>query len=147
MIKKHISNIKNPFFCSHFHKTWIFSIEFWKIYINIRENLSSEIRVVPCWQTKLIVAFRNFAKAPKNETWTFAFKLFKNKIEIYCQSKSHQILIAAITLYRRHKRWSLRLIPTHLNLAWTLTPYLSKIYFSIIKHTHLTPPPSNLPPL
>jgi hypothetical protein len=36
------------------------------------QNLSSGSRVVPCGQTdmtKLIVAFRNFANAPKNSTF------------------------------------------------------------------------------
>jgi len=42
--------------------------------IKFNENPSSEIQVVPCGQTdgqtattKLIVAFRNFANAPKNQ--------------------------------------------------------------------------------
>ena len=51
-----------------------FSRQIFEKYTNIKfhENLYSGSRVVPCWQrgqrdmTKLIVAFRTFANAPKN---------------------------------------------------------------------------------
>jgi hypothetical protein len=66
---------KAPFILVRFNETCIFSTVIRKKYSNteFHENPSSESRVVPCGQkggrtdmTKRTVAFRNFAKAPKN---------------------------------------------------------------------------------
>jgi len=48
-----------------------FSRQSFEKYTNIKfhENPFSRIRVVSCGQTKLIVAFRNFANAPKKENY------------------------------------------------------------------------------
>jgi hypothetical protein len=64
-------HVKYALFLSDFNGTWTFSTDFSKKYSNIEfhENALSGSRVVPCGRTdltKLIVAFRNFAKAPKN---------------------------------------------------------------------------------
>jgi len=67
-------HVKYPLFLSDFNKTWIFSNLFFEKYLNTKfhENPFSGSRIVPCVQTdeqtdrmKLIVTFRNFAKAPK----------------------------------------------------------------------------------
>jgi hypothetical protein len=60
--------LKYPLFFSDFDETWIFSIDFRKSSdIRFDQNPPSGNRVVPCGQTdmKLIIAFRNFANAPK----------------------------------------------------------------------------------
>ena len=70
-------------FLSDFNRTQIFSTDFENILkYEFHENPSIGIRVVPCVQTfgqtdmrKLIVAFRNFANAPKRETVTCVFAL------------------------------------------------------------------------
>jgi len=59
-----------------FNKTWFFSAEFRNSsYFKFHEHSSSGSRVLPCGRTdgqtdmtKLIGAFHNFAKAPKNRT-------------------------------------------------------------------------------
>jgi hypothetical protein len=58
-------------------------LEFWRqifrkiLNINFHENPSSGSRVVPCGQTEdmteVIVAFRNFANAPKTGLWRRIF--------------------------------------------------------------------------
>ena len=67
-------HVKNPLVLCDFNDIWIFRQIFEK-YSNIKfyENPSSVSRVVPCGRmdgrtdmTKLTVAFRNFANAPKN---------------------------------------------------------------------------------
>ena len=63
-------HIKYPLCLSYFNGTWIFSTCFRK-YSNIKfyKNPSIGNRVVPCARadmTKLTVAFRKFANAPKN---------------------------------------------------------------------------------
>jgi hypothetical protein len=67
--------VKYPLFLSDFNVLWIFSTDFFLNYANIKfhQNPSSGSRVVLCWQTggkrhmtKLKVALRYFAKAPKN---------------------------------------------------------------------------------
>jgi hypothetical protein len=74
MIKMHIGlHVQHALFFSDFKETWIFSTHFWK---NIQKPSNSmEIRAVGAemlhaeWRTdmrKPIVAFRNFANAPKN---------------------------------------------------------------------------------
>jgi hypothetical protein len=60
-------HVKYPLFLLGFNKIFISSTDFEK-YSNMKfhENPSSGIRVVPCGRTdmtKLIVAFRNFAKS------------------------------------------------------------------------------------
>jgi hypothetical protein len=73
------SSCKLPLFLSDLDKTWIFSKIFENFsHIKFYKNPSSGIRVVPCGQTygrtdmtKLIVAFRNFLKALKNELTIF----------------------------------------------------------------------------
>jgi hypothetical protein len=72
-------HVKYQFLLEDFNDTWT-SRQFFEKYSNIssQENPSSGNRVVPCGQTdertgitKLIVAFRNFANAPKtnDSTW------------------------------------------------------------------------------
>jgi len=65
-----------PSFLKDFNKNLHFLEIFSKNFSNIRfrENPSSGSRVVPCGRTdrhmtELIVAFRNFAKEPKNEKY------------------------------------------------------------------------------
>jgi len=70
MIKIYIGlHVKYPLFLSDFNETWIFGTIFEKSSNNkFHENPSSGCRVVPCGgadMTKLIVAFRNFANAPR----------------------------------------------------------------------------------
>jgi len=64
-------------FLSHFNGTWIFSTDFWKILkYQILLKSSNGSRVVSCGQTdvtELIVAFRNFAKAPNQLTLHLSF--------------------------------------------------------------------------
>jgi hypothetical protein len=61
--------VKYPLFLSDFNEIRIFSIDFRKR-VNIKFNKNPSIggRVVPCGQTdmELIVAFPDFANAPKN---------------------------------------------------------------------------------
>jgi len=66
---------KYPLFLSDFNESWIYSKDLKYIYIqikNINQNPSRGTGVVPCGRadgqtniTKLRVAFRKFAKAPK----------------------------------------------------------------------------------
>ena len=67
-------HVKHQLLLPDFKETWLFSTVFQK-YSNIKfhRNPSGGSRVVPCGQkdrltdmTQLIVAFRNFAKAPTN---------------------------------------------------------------------------------
>jgi hypothetical protein len=66
--------VKFPLFLSGFNETLIFSTDFRKISnIKFHQSPSSWSRVVPCGRTdghtdmtKLTIAFRNFANAPKN---------------------------------------------------------------------------------
>jgi hypothetical protein len=54
--------------------------------IKFNQNPSRGSRVVPCGRadtTKLIVAFRNFAKAPKNKEHAERLKLVKNCLQTY----------------------------------------------------------------
>jgi hypothetical protein len=72
--------VKCPLFLSDFNETWIISTDFRNIVkYQISWNPSSGSRVVPCGQTdgrtdgrtdmtKLVIGFRNFANAPKNES-------------------------------------------------------------------------------
>ena len=63
-------HVKYPLFLSDFNETWIFSSFEKSSNINFQENTSSGSRVVPCGRThmtKLKVAFRYFANAPKKE--------------------------------------------------------------------------------
>jgi hypothetical protein len=66
-INVHTPSCKVPLLLSDFNDTWIFSTYFRKI-LKFHENPSSGRRVVPWGRTNmmLIVAFRNFANAPKN---------------------------------------------------------------------------------
>jgi hypothetical protein len=65
--------VKYPLFKSHFNELRIFSTDFRKI-LQYKISLKSVLREVSCSiqmdgqrdMTKLMVAFRNFAKAPKN---------------------------------------------------------------------------------
>ena len=62
--------VKYPLLLSYFNETWI-SRQIFQKYSNMkfRKNPSSGSRVVPCGLTDmagLVVAFRNFANAPKN---------------------------------------------------------------------------------
>ena len=67
-------HVKYPLFMSDFNETWIFFDKFSKsTNTSFHENLSGRSRVVPCrrtdrWtgMTKLVVAFCNFAKVPRN---------------------------------------------------------------------------------
>ena len=62
-----------PLFVSDFNETWIFSTNFRKMHVyKISWKSPYWNRVIPCGRTsgrhkkKLIIAFRNFANAPKN---------------------------------------------------------------------------------
>lgn len=71
--------VKYPLFLSEVNQTWIFSTDLGKYSnTNFHENPSSESRPVLCGETekgggggadlsKLKVAFRNFANAPREE--------------------------------------------------------------------------------
>ena len=66
-------HVKYRLFLSDANEIWIFSIDFGKINIKFNENPAVVNRHVPCERrdgqtdvTKLIVAYRNFATAPKN---------------------------------------------------------------------------------
>ena len=75
MIKMCIGlHLKYPLFLSDFNENWIFSTDFWKIHkyqISWKPFLwESNFSMQKDWRTdmtKLIVAFRNFANAPKND--------------------------------------------------------------------------------
>jgi len=68
-----VPHVKNPLFLSDFNETWIISTVSRKVLkYQVSLSPSSGSRVVPCGQTdgrtgmmKLVVAFRNFAEAPK----------------------------------------------------------------------------------
>ena len=66
-------HVKYPLFLSDFNETLISSTDIRKKKssdVNFHQNPSSGSRVVPCGQTdmtKLTVAFRSFANAPKNQ--------------------------------------------------------------------------------
>jgi hypothetical protein len=64
-------HVKHPLFLSDLNETY--SLDIFSKNIKLHENPSSRSRFVPCGETdgrknmtKLTVAFRNFAKAPKN---------------------------------------------------------------------------------
>jgi len=65
-------HVKYPLFLADFNETWIISTDVLKTLEN-KISWKSDLLVVPCGRTdeqrdmtKLIVAFRNFANAPKN---------------------------------------------------------------------------------
>jgi hypothetical protein len=68
-------HVKYPLFLSYFNETYIFSTDFWK---SLKyQIISNSVQLEPScsvWldrrmdMTKLIVAFRNFANAPKKGT-------------------------------------------------------------------------------
>ena len=64
-------NVKSPLFLSDFNETWIFGSAIRKSSnIKFLDNPSSGRQVAPCGRTdktKLIVALRNFANAPKTQ--------------------------------------------------------------------------------
>jgi hypothetical protein len=69
-------HVKNLLFLSYFNETLVFTVDFGKMTnIKFKENPVIRSRVVPCRQAaevqtdirKLIVAFGNFANAPKNK--------------------------------------------------------------------------------
>jgi hypothetical protein len=89
-------------FSSNFHETWIFSTDFLK-YSNIKlhEKPSSGSRGVPCgqinWRTDMndenIVAFRNFAKAPKHCSRFFLLKLFPCLEQYYTEKQNFTVVV------------------------------------------------------
>jgi len=74
MLKNYVClHVKDPLFLSDINKTWIFPTEFRKTFKNKmsrksvqREPMCSMRTNGQTDSTKLIVAFRNFANAPKN---------------------------------------------------------------------------------
>ena len=121
--------MKSTHFSFHFNETWILPTDFRnQLYIKFDENPSNRITVVPSGETdgqtdmtELIVALRNFANTPKNESlisrsvcryrhlnfetaeWTcIKFVLFLSVIE---GSESHVILVSPVQYPEAYKMY------------------------------------------
>jgi len=116
-----------PSFLKDFNKNLHFLEIFSKNFSNIRfrENPSSGSRVVPCGRTdrhmtELIVAFRNFAKEPKNEKYN-------------CLIRSQLRFVFA------RARWQTTIPALHLTLCYTRvgTLIVATIYLQLIQNRYM----------
>jgi hypothetical protein len=133
---------------SDFNGSWIFSTDCRHSNIKFHENSSRVIRVVPCRQTdmtKLIVAFSNFANAPKSKVYKMnnlklEETLFRN-IQMFCSKTEKQmfsykgnfyfcvflnLLVYSAQTYRHQTH-------AHTLFVFTSSPFLIFFSFRLLK--------------
>ena len=121
--------------------------------IKFHENLSSGSRVVPCGRTdrrtvttRLIVAFRSFASAPKDQSVKAVYTT-PDLRNIYISGRTAQVECCAI--YNWPDIWSTNAYFTY--TQGTLTEIQTPAHGNLIDHSVTAPPPvlspsSILPP-